>query len=236
MSERARRKQADAARERIAHYNAVRLGGGKPDLEDVRALTDSDDPDIVKQAAFLLLLTVAPRSHEAFEAETPRLIRIARGEILPPPISASLLASLVWTRCLYMFRDAQRTQRQPDPALLAETADLAELSHARSPGSYRTRKALAFVRCIQDRGRDARDLLIAAPLEQLEPTLQADILTVRTLAELQLRDIAQARRLTNLARDYGHLKGLLAALESAVAAAERTSDAEAPEQGQGRGV
>lgn len=117
MSERARRKQADAARERIRDYDAVRKRGGMPELVDVRALVESEDPDIASRAAALLLITVAGLGHEAFEAETPRLIRVARSGNLPRRAGTSLLGSLAWTRCVYILQAVVRTRCEPDPGL-----------------------------------------------------------------------------------------------------------------------
>ena len=117
MSERARRKQAEAARERIRAYNAVRKDGGMPDLVDVRAMVESEDPDIASRAAALLLMTVAGRGPEAFEAETPRLIRVARSGNLPRRADIYLLGSLAWTRCVYILQAVVRTRCEPDPGL-----------------------------------------------------------------------------------------------------------------------
>lgn len=220
MSERARKKQTAAALERIARHNAIRKSGGTPDLDDLRALTDNDAPDVAGVAAVALMLAVNKR-RETFEAETPRLIRVARSDSLPPRVADYLPSSLAWTWCLYMLQDALRTRQEPAPDLLAETAGLAELGYARAPDSVRARKALAFVRCGQHRDREARDLLVAAPLDHLEPALQADVLFVAALAELGLRDLAQARRFTDLARRYNHSTPLLAVLEQGIAATER---------------
>jgi hypothetical protein len=220
MSERAGKKQTAAALERIARHDAIRRSGGTPDLDDLRALTDSDAPDVAGLAAVALMLAVNKR-RETFEAETPRLVRVARSDGLPPRVADYLPSSLAWTWCLYLLQDAGRTGQDPAPGLLAQTAGLAELGYARAPSSVRARKALAFARCAQDRDREARDLLVTVPLGQLEAALQADVLFVRALAELGLRDLAQARRLTDLARRYNHSMPLLALLEQEIAATEQ---------------
>ena len=222
MSERARRKQADAARQRIMEYNAIRKRGGTPDLADVRTMVFGDDPDVASRASALLLLSVAER-REAFDAEVLQLIRAAQSANLQPRARIFLLWSIAWTRCLYMLQDFARTQRQPEPGLVAQTAALAEAGFRLDPNSYRTRKALAFVRCVQDRDREARDLLITAPIEQLKPTLRSDVLAIRALAELQMKDIAQARRLVNLARTFDQTTGLINVMERIVTAVEQES-------------
>lgn len=202
-----------AQRERVARREAVAQAkadgaspevgpstgaGSRGDIDKWAVLVDGDDP--VAGAATIRLLraieAAAPAEKTRLLAEhAPRLARLVidRG--------AATLAPAVGLFLLFEFlrRNGLPPEVRTEVISLADLALVGETALATAPESPNARTTLAMVRVLQHRPQDARQLLLVAFATRIERVYHARGDVIRALAELELGDASQARRLVNRA-------------------------------------
>ena len=206
----------------LATYTATLRRGEIPDLKVLRAMVDSPYQAVAARAAPVLLSATAKAGRSEFGTDAARLIAATRNPRLTAAAAADLASRIAWFQSNMLIVDMIATQtdsRELDG--LASTAATAEYGFAQDPTHPVARYALALVRVMQDQPRAARELLILTDLDALRAVDRANTLLVRALAEVELRDLAQARRLVNAARrDVSGSKGLLPLAEQIIASRE----------------
>jgi hypothetical protein len=132
-----------------------------------------------------------------------------------------------YARVLALLGDARRQGRaEIDPELLRPVADLAERAYATSPARPEATVVLALVRLFQHRPAEVRRLLVAcADATPTQEHLRVAALAVRAIAEVELGDLAQARRLVDAGR---RIQPNMPLLRLAVAALDAASEQAAP--------
>ena len=143
------------------------------------------------------LVTAALRVGDLSE-DSARLIAVARTASTPPRVAAFIAAMVAEVRATMVMLDAARA-RGGHPEL-GPIAEIAELAHAKDPSLDEARTALALVRVLQERPADARALLVlVVPFAGTERSA-VNVFAVRAIAEADLGDLAQARRLIEAGR------------------------------------
>ncbi|HEY4453103.1 MAG TPA: hypothetical protein VGN81_02225 [Pseudonocardiaceae bacterium] len=187
--------------QRFALLRAAAVAGEVPDLAELRELAFSSDRGVASAAAMLFLVTA--RSLRA--ADQSWLAGLAESDAVTEPAAGVLAAAVAWTRLIALLTEAVRTKQEPDAAAVAAIAPLAELGLARNRAAMPCRIALALVRVLQQRPAEARNLLIDVAHERIPDAVRANLFAVRALAEVDLGDLAQARRLIQTAPESGLL-------------------------------
>jgi hypothetical protein len=143
------------------------------------------------------LVTAALRIGDLSE-DSARLIAVARTADTPPQVAAFVAGMVAEVQATMLMVEAARArQGLPDPGPLAE---IAELAHAKDPGLAEARTALALVRVLQHRPADARTLLVRADPAAVTERSRVNALAVSAIAEADLGDLAEARRLIETGR------------------------------------
>jgi len=104
-------------------------------------------------------------------------------------------------------------------------AEIAEYAYARAPERVEARISLALVRVFQDRPADARKLLVGVDDPATRSRARVNAYAVRAIAEVELGDVAQARRLIDAASHLDATSTLLPLAVAVVERAERTAPA-----------
>jgi len=191
--------------DRVRAHQQAYAAGRPVDRDELRTLMESADPAVAGLAA-LVLTGVDTRLGDAeLFADAARLRAVALAPGTDRTVTVRILSPLVWVLIGEIFREVAgrpldaEGKREPDPALVADGVQLAEAGFAADPGEVPMRSALALLRILQDRPAAARDLVLKADLADAQPAARVGALSVRAIAECELGDLAQARRLVEAA-------------------------------------
>lgn len=210
----------------LASYTATLRRGKVPDLNVLRKMADSSDPEFAARAAPVLLNASVRAGEAEFANDSARLHAATRNPHLTAAAAADLAGRLAWHESIALIRDTVRARSNSvNPDRLARTAKAAEFAFARDPARPVVRYALAMVRVLQEQPKAARDLLMMVDHDALTGPDRGNTLAVRALAEIDLGDLPQARRLIEAARrEDARTAPLLTIVERVLTAHENRQD------------
>jgi Zn-dependent protease len=187
----------DATRKRITEHLTVipkPRDAGPSVLAVLRAQVDIGGPAAGEAAVHLV--TAALRVGDLSE-DAARLTAVARAATTPPQVAAFVAGMVAEVQATMLMVDAARAgQGYPDPGPIA---DIAELAFARDRHVNEARTALTLIRVLQQRPADARALLAPVDAAGTERS-RVNALAVKAIAEADLGDLTQARRLIDAGR------------------------------------
>jgi Zn-dependent protease len=187
--------RSDAARRPTPPRPAVIRADYSPPsvLAVLRSQVDIGGP--AASEAAVELVAAALRAGDLSE-DSARLVAVARAVTTPPHRAAFIAATIAEVQATMLLVDAARAgQTHPEPG---PTEEIAELAYARDPQLVEAGIALALVRVLQHRPAEARSLLML--IDAGTERSRVNGVAVRAMAEADLGDSAQARRLIDAGR------------------------------------
>jgi hypothetical protein len=188
-----------------------------PELAALRARVDAGGPEAVRAAPALLERSIQAQE---LEADTARLLALARQTSTRPELAGHLAARVAEARAAQLVRDAVEGV-DPDPQRVAPIAAAAEFAYHRAPQRIQVRTSVALARLLAGRAAEARNFLTGLNVAAAETRDRVNVLAVRALAELELGNLPQARRLVDTAGRIDPAAGLLPLARAAVDRAEQ---------------
>lgn len=188
------------------------------ELHRLRARVDAGGPDAPRAAPALLERSI--RGHE-LGVDADRLLALARRPSTGPELAGLLAARVAEAQAIGLIQDTLRTGTQPDPDLVRPIAETAEFAYRRTPQRVHARTGVALARLLAGRPAEARNFLVGLNAAAADVPSRVTVAAVRAFAEIQLGDVAQARRLVDRAALLDATAGLLPLARLAVEQAER---------------
>lgn len=176
-----------------------------PELTALRARVDAGGPDAVRAASALLERSIRARE---LDTDTARLLTLARQPSVRPELAGHLAARVAEEHATALVLDVVDGVR-PDPRRVEPIAAAAEFAYHRAPQRVQARTSVALARLLAGRAAEARNLLTGLNVAAAENRDRVTVLAVRALAELELGNLPQARRLVETAARIDPAAGLL---------------------------
>nr|WP_203945137.1 M50 family metallopeptidase [Planotetraspora thailandica] len=215
-------------RSRAQVTRRIRLTDGvstPTDLDELRARVDAGGPDAILASGALLAQSIRARQ---LAVDADRLLVVARNPSTDPNLASLIASAIAETRAIELMNDTIRFRQWDfDQARVKPIVEVAELGYARDPERAEARMSLALARVLSKRPAEARDLLIRLNTTTVDSRVQVQALAARAIAELQLGDLAQARRVVNSAGRIDPKVGLLPLARTLVERAEQRAAASA---------
>jgi hypothetical protein len=186
------------------------------ELAALRARVDAGGPDAVRAAPALLERSIQARD---LAADTARLLTLARQPCVRPELAGHIAARVAEAHATELVLDAVHGAR-PDPQQVEPIAAAAEFAYHRAPQRVQARTSVALARLLAGRAAEARNFLTGLNVAAAETRDRVTVLAVRALAELELGNVPQARRLVETAGRIDPAAGLLPLARLAVDRAE----------------
>ena len=188
------------------------------ELRRLRTRVDAGGPDALRAAPALLEGSI--RAQE-LGADADRLLALARRPSTGPELSGLLAARVAEAQAIGLIQDTLRRGARPDPALVRPIAETAEFAYRLAPQRAQARTSVALARLLADRPAEARNFLVGLNTAATDVRSRVNVAAVRALAEIELGDVAQARRLVDRAAPLDPGAGLLPLARLAVERAEQ---------------
>jgi len=182
---------------RLCHV-PVAVGPDRMTLAELRASFARGGPDMRAVATHLLAKSIIARE---FNADAPALLAMARHPQTDAAFAGLIAATIAEAQAFQLVVDSTRAAngRGPsielDKAALTPIVEVAEFAVQSDPDRAEARITLAVLRVFTDRPADARQLLIALDLADATPGSRANACGARALAEIELGQLAHARRI-----------------------------------------
>jgi hypothetical protein len=193
-------------------------GADAAELHRLRARVDAGGTDALRAAPALLEGSI--RAHE-LTADAGRLLALARRPSTGPELAGLLAARVAEAQAIALIQDALRCGTEPDPGLVRPITETAEFAYRRAPQRVQARTSVALARLLADRPAEARNFLVGLNAAAADVRSRVNVAAVRAFAEIELGDLAQARRLVDRAARLDPAAGLLPLARLAVEQAER---------------
>ncbi len=187
-------------------------------LRRLRERVDAGGTDAVRAAPALLERSI--RAGE-LSADTDRLLAVARRPSTGPELGGVLAARVAEAQAVRLIQDALRAGTRPDPARVRTIAETAEFAYRCAPQGVQARTSVALARLLADRPAEARNFLVGLNTAAADVRSRVNVAAVRAFAEIQLGDVALARRLVDRAARLDPAAGFLPLARLAVERAER---------------
>jgi hypothetical protein len=187
------------------------------ELRRLRARVDAGGPDAGRAAPALLERSIRASQ---LSADADRLLALARRPSTGPELAGLLAARVAEAQAVGLIHEALRVGTQPDPGRVRPIADTAEFAYRRAPQRVQARTSVALARLLADRPAEARNFLVGLNAAAADVRSRVNVAAVRALAEIELGDVAQARRLVDRAARLDPGAGLLPLARFAVEQAE----------------
>ena len=180
---------------------------GDTDLDRLRRRVDDRRAAVASRAVEELVLAhvagEGTQRPDGIWGDAPLFVRFAARDDVPAKERAVVTADIAYALAVIYLVGLGVARTDPLSSQARWIAELAELGYRADEDSIPARSSLGLARLIQDRPEDARAVVFRVTIVSVLTRDHAHALAIRGFAEIELGDIAQARRLATAAARVG---------------------------------